>query len=86
MHIQQCVCVCAWTPRRREQRSVVDNLVVRARSLSRLGRTDFLRCGSKVAASDELAALHVLVEGSDGLPYGASVAPSTVRKDSGTAL
>ena len=69
-----------------QQQAVVDNLVVRARSLSRLGRTDFLRCGSKVAAaSDELAALHVLVEGSDDLPYGASVAPSTVRKDSGTA-
>jgi hypothetical protein len=43
-----------------QQHGVVDNLVSRARSLSRLGSNDFLRCGSKVAtAASELEALHM---------------------------
>ena len=74
-------------PLNSQQLNVVDNLVLRARSLSRLGRDDFLRCGSKVAAAScELEALHVLCSDSEDLPYGVSNAVSSKREESAAAV
>lgn len=70
-----------------QQSNVVDNLVLRARSLSRLGRDDFLGCGSKVAtAATELDALQVLFSDAEDLPYGVSSFVSTKREDSVAAV
>eukprot|EP00435_Cladocopium_sp_Y103_P060681 s641_g22.t1 len=74
-------------PLNHQQSNVVDNLVLRARSLSRLGRSDFLGCGSKVAAAaTELDALQVLFSDSEDLPYGVSSFVSTKREDTAAAV
>lgn len=58
-------------------------MLTKARSLSRLGRSDFLGSGSKVAmAADELSALHALLQNCDGLLYGVAHRTSS-RKDVG---
>ena len=78
---------CFGTPLNFHQQNVIDNLLVRARSLSRLGRTDFLRCGSKVAgAADELAALQVLLQSCEDFPYGVNANVSSKRNSDGTTL
>lgn len=70
-----------------QQKLVVDNLLGRVRSLSRLGRTDFLGSGSRVAhASSELESLHVWSTGVQDLPYGIPQTGSRKRADTGDTL